>query len=31
MVATAGAARRKNGLTTLEATLINCNYQLLWL
>ena len=31
MVATLGAAQRKNGLTTLEVTLINCDYQPLWL
>ena len=31
MVTTLGAAQRKNGLTTLEVTLINCDYQLLWL
>ena len=31
MVATLGAAQGKNSLTTLEVTLINCNYQLLWL
>ena len=31
MVATLGAAQRKNGLITLEVTLINCDYQLFWL
>ena len=31
MVATLGVAQRKNGSTTLEVTLINCDYQLLWL
>ena len=30
MVATLGVAQGKNGLTTLEESLINCNYQLLW-
>ena len=29
MVATLGAAQRKDGLTTLDVTLINCSYQLL--
>ena len=31
MVAILGAAQRKNGSTTLEVTLINCDYQLFWL
>ena len=31
MVATLGAARGKNCSTKLEVTLINCDYQLLWL
>ena len=31
MVATLRAAQRKNGLITLEVTLINCDYQLFWL
>ena len=31
MVATLGAAQRKNGSTTLEVILINCDYQLPWL
>ena len=31
MVATLGAAQRKNGSTTLEVNLINCDQQLLWL
>ena len=31
MVATLGAAQGKNGSTTLEVTLINWDYQLLWL
>ena len=31
MVATLGAAQGKNGSTTLEVTLINCDYQLIWL
>ena len=31
MVATLGATQRKNGSTTLEVTLMNCDYQLLWL
>ena len=31
MVATLGEAQRKNRLTTLEVTLINCDYQPLWL
>ena len=30
MVATVGVAQGKNGLITLEVTLINCDYQLLW-
>ena len=30
MVATLGATQRKNG-STLEVTLTNCDYQLLWL
>ena len=31
MVAILGVAQRKNGSTTLEVTLINCDYQLFWL
>ena len=31
MVATLGATQRKNGSTTLEVTLINCDYELLLL
>ena len=31
MVPTLQAAQRKKGSTTLEVTLINCDYQLLWL
>ena len=31
MVATLGATQGKNGSTTLEVTLINWDYQLLWL
>ena len=31
MVATLRATQRKNGSTTLEVTLKNCDYQLLWL
>ena len=31
MVTTLGAAQRKNGSTTLEMNLINCDQQLLWL
>ena len=31
MVASFGAALIKNGSTTLEVTLINCDHQLLWL
>ena len=31
MVPTLQAAQRKKGSTTLEVTLINCDYQFLWL
>ena len=31
MVANLGATQGKNGSTTLEVTLINSDYQLLWL
>ena len=31
MVATLGAAQGNNSSTTLEVSLINCDYQLLWL
>ena len=30
MVANFEVAQRKEGLTTLDVTLINCDYQLLW-
>ena len=30
MVANLEVAQRKEGLTTLDVTLINCDYQLLW-
>ena len=30
MVASLGAAQRKDGLKTLDVTLTNCSYQLLW-
>ena len=30
MAATLGATQRKYGLATLDVTLVNCGYQILW-